>query len=55
MQNMYLYQAPEKQRSMYFAICFCVKQMVGVALDYAAGGWLVDNIFVQLAAYAVRF
>lgn len=48
-QNMYLYQAPERNRSMYFAIYFCVTQIVGVALSFAAGGWLVDNVFLPLS------
>ena len=49
MQNIYLYQAPERNRSMYYAVYFCVTQMVGVALAYSVGGWLVDNVFVGLA------
>lgn len=49
MQNIYLYQAPEKNRSMYYAVYFCVTQMVGVALAYSVGGWLVDNVFLGLS------
>lgn len=48
-QNMYLYQAPEKNRSMYFAVYFCITQMVGVALGYSVGGWLLDNVFLPLS------
>ena len=50
MQNIYLYQAPEKNRSMYYAVYFCVTQMAGVALAYAVGGWLADNVFAGLTA-----
>ena len=48
-QNTYLYQAPEKNRSMYFAVYFCISQMIGVSLSYAVGGWLVDNVFLSLS------
>lgn len=48
-QNMYLYQAPQKNRSMYFAVYFCITQMVGTALGYSVGGWLVDNVFAGLS------
>ena len=47
--GIYLYQAPEKNRSMYYAVYFCVTQMVGVALAYSVGGWLVDNVFLGLS------
>lgn len=48
-QNLYLYQAPEKNRSMYFAVYFCITQMAGVSLAYAAGGWLLDNLLLPLS------
>jgi len=48
-QNTYLYQAPDKNRSMYFAVYFCISQMVGVSLSYAVGGWLVDNVYLPLS------
>lgn len=48
-QNTYLYQAPEKNRSMYFAVYFCFTQMVGITLSYAVGGWLVDHLFLPLS------
>lgn len=48
-QNMYLYQAPERNRSMYIAVYFCITQMVGVSLGYTVGGWLTDNVFAGLA------
>lgn len=48
-QNTYLYQAPEKNRSMYFAVYFCISQMLGVSLSYAVGGWMVDHLFLPLS------
>ena len=48
-QNTYLYQAPEKNRSMYFAVYFCLSQMIGVSLSYAVGGWMVDHLYLPLS------
>ena len=48
-QNIYLNHAPVKNRTMYFAMYFCITQMIGVSLGYTVGGWLVDNVFLQLS------
>jgi len=53
-QNIYLNHAPVKNRTMYFAMYFCITQMVGVSLGYTVGGWLLDNVILQFAE-RVRF
>ena len=49
LQNLYLNHAPEKNRTMYFAMYFCITQMIGVSFGYTVGGWLVDNVFLGLS------
>ena len=48
-QNIYLNHAPVKNRTMYFAMYFCITQMVGVSLGYTVGGWLLDNVLLPLS------
>ena len=48
-QNMYIYGAPQKNRSMYLAVYACVTQIAGVALAYGVGGWLVDHVFLPIS------
>ena len=42
-QNTFLNKAPERNRSMYVAIYFCVTSLFGIALANTVGGWLLDN------------
>jgi MFS family permease len=47
-QNVFLGQAPEKNRSMYVAIYSCVTSLLGIGLANTTGGWLLDNVFSLL-------
>lgn len=49
LQNMYFAQSPDKNRSVFLAVYFCLTQLIGAALAYSVGGWLVDNVMVHLA------
>jgi MFS family permease len=42
-QNALMSRSPEKNRSMYIAIYFCVTSLLGIALANTMGGWLLDN------------
>jgi MFS family permease len=42
-QNMYLARSPEEGRSMYIAVYTMLIQVIGNALAYMTGGWLVEN------------
>ena len=46
--NIMLGHAPPQGRSMYIAFYFMMTQTVGVGLGNAAGGWLLDNVFLAL-------
>jgi len=42
-QNAFLNRSPEKNRSMYVAMYFCVTALIGTGLANTIGGWLLDN------------
>ena len=52
-QNAILSRSPERNRSMYIAIYFCVTTLVGNAFANAAGGWLLDNPLYSLETMGV--
>jgi MFS family permease len=45
LQNVFLGQAPEKNRSMYVAVYSCLTSLIGIGLANTTGGWLLDNVF----------
>ena len=49
-QNLFLGQAPEKNRSMFVAIYFSITSIIGLGLAGMTGGWLLDNVFAPLEA-----
>ena len=42
-QNVYLNQAPEKNRTMFLAVYSCVTSLIGIGLANTVGGWLLDH------------
>lgn len=53
-QNLFMGQAPEKNRSMFFAVYFIFTQLIGVALANAVGGFLLDNLLAPLEGLGLR-
>lgn len=43
-QNLFMSQAPEKNRSMYFAVYFMFTQLFGLFLGSTVGGFMLDNV-----------
>ena len=54
-QNVYLGQAPEKNRSMFVAIYSCVTSLFGIGFANAFGGWLLDNPLSRLEDFNFTF
>lgn len=52
-QNLFMNQAPEKNRSMYYAVYFIFTQLLGLALGSAAGGFLLDNVLCHVEQAAL--
>lgn len=48
-QNTIMNAAPSRNRSMYTAVHMVVTQLLGVALGFVTGGFLLDNVFTPLA------
>ena len=46
--NMYLAASPQEGRSVYIACYMLFTQLLGNALAFVAGGWMVDNVFPVL-------
>lgn len=49
-QNLFMGQAREGNKSMYFAVYFLFTQLLGLALGSTVGGFLLDNVFAPLEA-----
>ncbi len=49
-QNLFMSQAPDKNRSMYYAVYFIFTQLVGLALGSMVGGSLLDNVLMRVEA-----
>ena len=47
-QNLFMSQAPDKNRSMYFAVYFIFTQLVGLALGSIVGGFMLDNVLIRI-------
>ncbi len=47
-QNLFMGQAREDNKSMYFAVYFLFTQLFGLALGSTCGGFLLDNVFAPL-------
>jgi MFS family permease len=54
-QNVFLGQAPEKNRSMFVAIYSCATSLLGIAMANATGGWLLDNVLSRLESGGLTF
>jgi MFS family permease len=52
-QNVFLGQAPEKNRSMYVAIYSCITSLVGIGFANTSGGWLLDNVLAGMEGFLV--
>ncbi len=52
-QNLFMSQAPEKNRSMYFAVYFIFTQLLGLALGSAVGGFLLDTALSPVDALGI--
>ncbi|MEA5064712.1 MAG: MFS transporter [Eubacteriales bacterium] len=50
LQNLFMGQAKEQNRSMYFAVYFLFTQLIGMALGSTVGGLLLDNVFSHVDA-----
>jgi Major Facilitator Superfamily. len=48
LQNLFMGQAKEKNRSMYFAVYFLFTQLCGLALGSLMGGTLLDNVLSRV-------
>jgi MFS family permease len=55
LQNVFLGQAPEKNRSMFVALYSCATSFLGIALANATGGWLLDNALIRLESLGLVF
>ena len=53
MQGMFMGQAPDKNRSMYFAVYFIFTQLLGLALGSMVGGFLLDNVLIRVDALSL--
>ena len=49
-QNLFMGQAREENKSLYFAVYFLFTQLFGLALGSTCGGYLLDNVFAPLEA-----
>ena len=54
MQNLFMSQAPDKNRSMYFAVYFIFTQLAGLALASIVGGFLLDNVLIAIDAMNLK-
>lgn len=52
-QNLFMVQAPEKNRSMYFAVYFIFTQLLGLALGSTTGGFLLDNVLSRVDNWGI--
>jgi MFS family permease len=50
-QNAFMSRSPEKNRSMYIAVYFCITSLFGIALANTVGGWLLDNPLMVLEGF----
>ncbi len=50
-QNLFLGQARDDNKSMYFAVYFLFTQLFGLALGSSVGGWLLDNVLANMEAW----
>ena len=54
-QNVFLAQAPDKNRSMYMAMFICVTSLFGMGFGYSFGGWLLDNVLYKIESTGLPF
>ena len=53
MQSLFMGQAPDKNRSMYFAVYFIFTQLLGLALGSMVGGLLLDHVLVHVESLKI--
>lgn len=54
-QNLFMGQAREQNKSMYFAVYFIFTQLLGLSLGSTTGGFLLDNVLIHVERAGVAF
>ena len=54
-QSLFMGLAPDKNRSMYFAVYFIFTQLLGLALGSMVSGFLLDNVLIKIEALNLVF